>query len=152
LDGHHHELSPITVADVDSAEKISGPDLGTTKGKSTRHAPELVMEHLIEVPTEFKAQLKECHDKPSPVVMCTETKECAETKECPGKLKECSDVPIPGPVANGSLHNEYESTTKRWGDYTSKPLQGMLFRIQEVQSHDHGTWRLTLFSLNFYII
>jgi hypothetical protein len=101
---------PVTVDDVDSAEKISGPGMGTTQGKYNRHAPELVMEHPIETPTELKAQhkecmgkLKECHDTPSPVAMST------ENKECPGKLKECSDAPIPDPFANGNLPNEYES-------------------------------------------
>jgi hypothetical protein len=79
---------PVIVDDVDSAEKISGPGMGTIQGKPNRHAPELVMEHPIETPTEPKAQhkqctgkLKECHDAPSPVKMST------ETMECPGKLK-----------------------------------------------------------------
>jgi hypothetical protein len=122
---------PVTVGDVDSAEIISGPGIGTTQGKSIRHAPEPVMEHPIEIPTELKAQhkectgkLKECHDTHSPVAMST------KNKECPGKLKDecCSDVPIPDPFANGNLHNEYESTAKMWGDYTSQPLHGKLFR------------------------
>jgi hypothetical protein len=50
---------PVTVADVDLAEKIFGPDLGTIKGKSTRHASEPVMEDLIEIPPELKAQHKD---------------------------------------------------------------------------------------------
>jgi hypothetical protein len=65
---------------------------------------------------------KECHDTHSPVAMST------ENKECTGKPKECSDAPIPDPFLNGNLHNEYESTTKMWGDYQSQPLQGKLFR------------------------
>jgi hypothetical protein len=50
---------PVTVADVDLAEKIFGPDLGTIKGKSTRHASESVMEDLIEIPPELKDQHKD---------------------------------------------------------------------------------------------
>jgi hypothetical protein len=50
---------PVIVADVDLAEKIFGPDLGTIKGKSTRHASEPVMEDLIEIPPELKAQHKD---------------------------------------------------------------------------------------------
>jgi hypothetical protein len=32
---------PVTVGDVDSAEIISGPGMGTTQGKSNIHAPYL---------------------------------------------------------------------------------------------------------------
>jgi hypothetical protein len=92
-----------------------------------------------ESPTELKAQhkectgkLKECHDTHIPIAMST------ENKECPGKLKECSDVPIPDPFANVNLHKEYESTTKTWGDYTSQPLLGKLFRKIKALIMDQG--------------
>jgi hypothetical protein len=95
------------------------------------------MEHPTETSTEIKTQhkectgkLKECHETHSPVVMST------ENKECPGKIKECSDVPIPDPF--GGLHKEYESTMKMWGDYTSQPLQGKLFRKIKALIMDHG--------------
>jgi hypothetical protein len=47
------------LADVDLAEKIYGSDLGAIKGKSTIHASEPVMEDLIEIPAELKAQHKD---------------------------------------------------------------------------------------------
>jgi hypothetical protein len=47
---------PVTVVDVDVAKKIFGPDLGSLKGKSTRHPPARVKEDLIEIPPELTAE------------------------------------------------------------------------------------------------
>jgi hypothetical protein len=42
----------VTAADV--AEKIFGPNTGTSKGKSTRKAPNAVKKDFIEMPEETK--------------------------------------------------------------------------------------------------
>jgi hypothetical protein len=41
-------------------------------------------------------------------------------------------------VAKGNLQIEYESTTKMWGDFMSKPLQGKLFRKFKALIMGHG--------------
>ena len=49
---------PVTVEDVDVAELIFGPDLGTLKGKSTRRKPVPVRDDNIAIPPELTMQHK----------------------------------------------------------------------------------------------
>lgn len=44
---------PVTVDDVDVAEKIFGPAMSTLKGKSIRQAPRPVIRDEIELPDEI---------------------------------------------------------------------------------------------------
>jgi len=44
---------PVTAKDVDVAEAIFGPDIGTLKGRTTRRTPKVVREDDIEVPKEI---------------------------------------------------------------------------------------------------
>jgi len=50
---------PVTVEDVNIAEKFFGPDIGTLKGKSTRPNPPVVRDDLIEIPKELKQEHKD---------------------------------------------------------------------------------------------
>jgi len=45
---------PVTVADVDAAKKIFGPNIGTLKGKSTIPTSPVVKDDLVEIPMEIK--------------------------------------------------------------------------------------------------
>ena len=45
---------PVTVEDVNIAEKIFGPDMDTLKGKSTRKKPKPVKSDTVEIPPEIK--------------------------------------------------------------------------------------------------
>ena len=44
---------PITTKDIDLAEKIFGPDLGTLKGKTTRRRPLPLVQDHISIPPEL---------------------------------------------------------------------------------------------------
>ena len=44
---------PITIDDVNIAEQIFGPDVGSIKGKTTRHKPMPVVADYIEIPPEI---------------------------------------------------------------------------------------------------
>ena len=44
---------PVTVEDINIAEKIFGPDVSSLKGKSTRRKPNPVRKDLIEIPKEL---------------------------------------------------------------------------------------------------
>ncbi len=45
--------NPVTTKDVDLAEHIFGPDIGTVKGKTTRRKPLPVKDYHIEIPDEL---------------------------------------------------------------------------------------------------
>ncbi|KAL7577185.1 hypothetical protein ACA910_003520 [Epithemia clementina (nom. ined.)] len=48
--------SPVTVEDIDLAEQIFGPDIGSLKGKSTRQRPTPIVNDYIEIPSELILQ------------------------------------------------------------------------------------------------
>jgi hypothetical protein len=45
---------PITRRDIQAAEDIFGPDVGTLKGKTVRRAPKAVHPHMVDFPDELK--------------------------------------------------------------------------------------------------
>ena len=47
---------PVTTKDVDLAEKIFGPDLGTHKGRTTCWRPLPLVQDLIQIPPELYEQ------------------------------------------------------------------------------------------------
>ncbi len=50
---------PVTTKDINIADKISGPDSGAWKGKTTRRTPPSVVEDYIEIPEELTALQRE---------------------------------------------------------------------------------------------
>jgi hypothetical protein len=44
---------PVTIDDIVISEKIFGPDIGTLKGKSTRHRPAPVVHEYVDIPNEL---------------------------------------------------------------------------------------------------
>lgn len=58
--------NPVTIEDINIAEKIYGPDIGSLKGKTTRQKPAPVVSDYIEIPR----QLYENHQE---VVLCMDT-------------------------------------------------------------------------------
>ncbi|KAL7564336.1 hypothetical protein ACA910_007188 [Epithemia clementina (nom. ined.)] len=48
--------NPVTVKDINLAEQIFGPDIGSLKGKSTRQRPTPIVNDYIEIPSELISQ------------------------------------------------------------------------------------------------
>jgi len=46
--------NPVTVDDINIAEKVYGPDIGSLKGKTTRRKPKPVVKDYVEIPRELK--------------------------------------------------------------------------------------------------
>ncbi len=44
---------PVTVRDVDNANRIFGPDLANLRGKTTRKKPERVLVEYVQIPRDF---------------------------------------------------------------------------------------------------
>ena len=46
--------NPVTVDDINIAEKVYGPDIGSLKGKTTRRKPKPVVKDYVEIQRELK--------------------------------------------------------------------------------------------------
>jgi hypothetical protein len=89
---------PVTVEDVNIADKIFGPDMSSLKGKSTRRKPKPVRKDLIEIPKEI---ITKHHD----VELCMDTmyvNECGMLTAIDRTIKFRSLVPM-----NTKQHEEY---------------------------------------------
>ena len=53
INGNFIKNCPVTVDDINTAEKIYGPNIGTLKGKSVRRRPPVVRQDNIEIPEEI---------------------------------------------------------------------------------------------------
>mgnify|MGYP002176679840 FL=1 len=81
---------PVTVDDINIAEKIFGPDVSSLKGKSTRQKPKTVREDLIEIPKELISQHRN-------IELCMDTmyvNECGMLTAIDRTIKFRSLVPI----------------------------------------------------------
>jgi hypothetical protein len=58
--------NPVTTEDIEIAERIFGPDIGSLKGKTTRHRPAPVINDYVEVPQEL---LDNHHN----IILCIDT-------------------------------------------------------------------------------
>ena len=45
---------PVTITDIDNAERIYGPSVAALKGKSTRKTPKPIVDDVIDIPPEIK--------------------------------------------------------------------------------------------------
>jgi hypothetical protein len=89
---------PVTVEDVNIADKIFGPDMSSLKGKSVRQKPKPVRKDLIEIPKELIEQHKD-------IELCMDTmyvNECGMLTAIDKTLKYRSLVPM-----DTKQHDEY---------------------------------------------
>jgi hypothetical protein len=81
---------PVTVKDVNIANKIFGPDMSSLKGKSTRQKPKPVRKDFIEIP-------KELIEKHHNIELCMDTmyvNECGMLTAIDKTIKFCCLVPM----------------------------------------------------------
>jgi hypothetical protein len=89
---------PVTVEDVNIADKMCGPDMSSLKGKSVRQKPKPVRKDLIEIPKELIEQHKD-------IELCMDTmyvNECGMLTAIDKTLKYRSLVPM-----DTKKHEEY---------------------------------------------
>ena len=89
---------PVTVEDINIAEKLFEPDMSSLKGKSTRRKPKPVRKNFIEIPKELVA---EHHD----IELCMNTmyvNECGMLTAIDKTIEFRSLVPM-----NTKQHDEY---------------------------------------------
>ena len=89
---------PVTVEDVNIADKIFGPDMSSLKGKSTRRKPKPVRKDFIKIPKEL---IEKHHD----IELCMDTmyvNECGMLTAIDKTIKFRSLVPM-----DTKNHEEY---------------------------------------------